>query len=381
MGPKIVVAGHIGVDITPVFPAAKRGSLSEILCPGKLIHMNEAVVCTGGAVCNTGLALKKIGADVRLVAKVGKDAFGDLLLEMLSRYDASGDIIVDESVSTAYTVVIAPPGIDRIFLHGPGANDSFCAEDLPDEVLVDAALIHYGYPPLMRRMYEAEGAELLKLCRRIHESGAAVSLDLAAVDPDSEAGKADWRAILTRVLPEVDFFVPSVEELCAMLDPHRYADWSARATGRDMTEILDIERDIRPLADEAMALGVKVLMLKCGAQGIYYRTAGRDLLRQIPERARLSVSDWADREGFQRSFVPECVRSGTGAGDTSISAFLYAMLKGFEPEHCVKLAAAEGASCVEAFDALSGIRTLEELEEKIRAGWKTGDEGAGFSEV
>ncbi len=39
-------------------------------------------------------------------------------------------------------------------------------------------------------------------------------------------------------------------------------------------------------------------------------------------------------------------------------------------EQCVSLAAAEGASCVEEFDALSGIKTLEELEAKIKSGWK-----------
>jgi hypothetical protein len=35
----------------------------------------------------------------------------------------------------------------------------------------------------------------------------------------------------------------------------------------------------------------------------------------------------------------------------------------------VQLAAAEGASCVEAYDALSGLRSFEELEARIDAGW------------
>lgn len=39
----------------------------------------------------------------------------------------------------------------------------------------------------------------------------------------------------------------------------------------------------------------------------------------------------------------------------------------------MRLAAAEGASCVEEFDALTGVRTLEELEQKIRSGWKQRD--------
>lgn len=369
MEKKIIVAGHISVDVTPVFPPGKKGKLSELLCPGKLIRMDEAVVHTGGVVSNTGLTLKKLGADVRLVAKTGTDALGDLLLGMLKKYGADQDIIRDETSSTSYTIVVAPPGTDRIFLHGPGANDSFCGSDLSQEILEDAALLHFGYPPLMKRMYENDGAELVKLCKRVHAAGAAMSLDLAAVDPDSEEGKADWRKILTNVIPQVDFFVPSVEELCFMLDRERYEEWERRAAGRDMTEILDVEKDIRPLADQVMELGAKVLMLKCGAPGIYYRTAGAEEIRKIPARVSLREEDWKDREGFQKSFVPERVMSGTGAGDSSIGAFLYAMLKGYPAEKCVQLAAAEGASCVEAFDAVGGIRTLAELEKKIESGW------------
>ena len=62
MEKKIVVAGHISVDITPVFQSSKKKSISQVLCPGKLIRTGEAVVYTGGVVSNTGLALHKMGA-------------------------------------------------------------------------------------------------------------------------------------------------------------------------------------------------------------------------------------------------------------------------------------------------------------------------------
>ena len=75
-------------------------------------------------------------------------------------------------------------------------------------------------------------------------------------------------------------------------------------------------------------------------------------------------------EGFQRSFVPRQVLSGTGAGDTTIAAFLTAVLDGYAPDKAFKLAAATGASCVEGYDALSGLKSFEELEKKIKAGWK-----------
>lgn len=45
------------------------------------------------------------------------------------------------------------------------------------------------------------------------------------------------------------------------------------------------------------------------------------------------------------------------------------MLEGKALEQCMHLAAATGASCVAAYDALSGLKPLKELEKKIEAGW------------
>ena len=67
-----MIAGHICLDITPVFPEKKVEAIEHFLTPGKLLHTKEAVVHTGGAVANTGLALKVLGANVSLVGKIGK---------------------------------------------------------------------------------------------------------------------------------------------------------------------------------------------------------------------------------------------------------------------------------------------------------------------
>jgi len=370
MRKKAIVAGHICVDITPVFPGNIKRSVQDLLQPGKLVHVGAADVHTGGAVANTGLAMKFFGTDTALMGKIGTDAFGGMILDMLRKNGADGDMIISPGLSTSYSVVLAIPGIDRIFLHNPGANDAFRSEDIPQARLNEAALLHFGYPPIMRSMYEQNGAELVRLLRRAHDAGCAVSLDLSAVDPDSDAGRADWQEILAQALPLVDFFVPSVEELCFMLDRPRYSAWQTRAAGRDITEILEPDRDIRPLADRCMQLGAKVLLLKCGKPGLYYRTAGAEVLSGIGAKAELDTAAWAGKEGFEKSFVPDRVLSGTGAGDTSIAAFLSSMLEGCPPEECIQLAAAAGASCVSAIDALSGLKPLEALRGRIRCGWK-----------
>ncbi len=367
---KVIAAGHICLDITPVFPGTGAEHLEDVLSPGKLVEVKEADVHTGGSVANTGLAMKILGADVTLMGKIGKDAFGDMILTVLKKYDAASGMLLSDDFSTSYSVVVAVPGIDRIFLHNPGANNAFRADDIPEDILKDVSLFHFGYPPIMKAMYEHDGAELVKLMQRMKAAGIATSMDMAAVDAASEAGKADWEKILRKVLPSVDFFVPSVEELCFMLDRGRFDEWQQRAGGGDITRFLDIDSDIKPLADKCMEFGAKVLLIKCGAPGIYYRTAGREALCQIGGDLMPEPEKWADLEGFERSYVPERIASGTGAGDTSIAAFLTAVLEGCTPDECLRLSVATGASCVASYDALSGLKTFDELREKIRQGWK-----------
>jgi sugar/nucleoside kinase (ribokinase family) len=360
---KVISAGHICLDITPVFPAEHRyDRIGDLLVPGSLIRMEAASVHTGGSVGNTGLALKKLGNDVTLLGKIGNDAFGSMVRNILSGYGAGG-LIVDEEGSTAYTVVLAVPGIDRIFLHNPGANDTFSAGDIPEEALDGAVLFHFGYPSLMKRMFGENGAELRKMFRRIRGKGIATSLDLAAVDPKSDAGKADWEAILRGVLPDVDFFVPSFEELCYILDRGCYDALSAK--GGNMTELEGIPQMADGLARKCLEMGCGAVLVKCGLSGMVWRTGSRERLAQTGERLRLDPGAWAEREGMQPCFRAETVRSATGAGDVSIAAYLTALMNGESPGNCVKLAAAEGAASVSGYDSLSGVLPLEELKQRI----------------
>ncbi len=292
---KVISAGHVCLDITPVFPEGHSYErVGDLLVPGKLIQMDAASVHTGGSVANTGLALKLLGNDVILLGKVGDDAFGMMVQRILADYGAGG-LIVDPDSSTSYSVVLAVPGIDRIFLHNPGANDTFSADDIPAEALEDAALFHFGYPPLMRRMYAGNGRELADLFRRVKARQIATSLDLAAVDAASEAGGADWARILSLALPHVDFFEPSFEELCFMLDRPRYEALSA--LGGDMTERPGILNDADRLAGQCLSMGCGAVLVKCGVSGMVYRTGSRARLRQVGSRLNLQTETWADRAG------------------------------------------------------------------------------------
>lgn len=84
---RIMVAGHISLDITPEFRNSGKQKFSELLMPGKLINVGPAKVSVGGAVSNTGLALKRLGAEAILTAKTGKDTFGKILEDVIKAAD------------------------------------------------------------------------------------------------------------------------------------------------------------------------------------------------------------------------------------------------------------------------------------------------------
>lgn len=363
---KIMVAGLIALDMTPEFKNQQVMQISELFRPGKLIEVGPMTIHTGGAVCNTGLALHKLGADVILSAKVGADEFGSLIRKEIAQAGCREKIKVVQEEATPYTLVLSPKGMDRFFLHNAGCNHTFSYEDIDFTEVAKVDHFHFGYPPLMREFYKNDGENLVKLFRKVKELGVTTSLDMVMIDPESEAGTCDWKKILEKVLPYVDFFVPSIEELASIIDPARYAEWLRRSGNRDITTEISLSKDIKPLAEQVMRMGAKVLLLKCGAAGMYLKTAPDKILNA----ALPSLKNWSDIDHFENSYQPDKLCCATGAGDTSIAAFLKAMLDGCTPYESLQYATATGACCVSTWDSISGLLPFEQLRAKIDQGWQ-----------
>ena len=363
MAKKIVSAGTICLDITPVFDQENPIELSQMFLPGKLREVGRAQVSAGGSVSNTGLAFKYFGSDVTIMAKAGDDCFGKMIMEIVDGYGVDNDIKISEGCDTAYSIVMAPPGVDRMFFHCSGANDTFSYEDIDFSIVEEADLFHFGYPTILKKLY-GNPQELIDIFKKAKELGTLTSLDLAVISEKSEAANVDWRGIFRKLLPYVDYFVPSVEELCFLIDRPRYKEWQKRANGGDVTEIINWQEDVRPLADELMRWGAKVVLIKCGTPGMYLRT-------NRSEHTKIAGEDlWEDIELYERSYRADRFCSATGAGDVSIAAFLTAVLRGYTPQRCLQLAAGAGACCVTAYDALGGLIPFDELIARIESGWE-----------
>ncbi|MBS7262314.1 MAG: carbohydrate kinase family protein [Eubacteriales bacterium] len=359
----IVVAGHICFDVIPGF--RKQGkTMEELFVPGKLINMDGCKCSTGGPVSNTGIALAILGQDVSLMGKIGNDMFGNAMLDLLKKGGFEKGMIKVDGENTSYTVVIVPPGYDRIFLHHTGANDTFVADDIDYDFVKQAKLFHFGYPPLMKKMYENDGRELVEIFKRVKALGVTTSLDMSLPDANSDSGKADWEKILSNLLPYVDIYMPSVEETMYMIARDEFVKLNNAAVGgHDILDALDL--NVLPeLGDKLIKLGAKVAVIKCGVRGYYVRTA-RDL-SGFGKAKPADIADWTNRELHEESFHVEHVAAATGSGDSSIAGFLAAFMNGETLEECMKVACAVGGENVQVFDALSGIKSWDETKNLMK---------------
>lgn len=364
-----VVAGHLCLEVIPDMSRSSREKFEVMFRPGRLLNVGPITFATGGAVSNTGLALNKLGIPAALMGRIGEDIFGEAIKGIIASHGAglTDTLIVDPHAVSSYTVIINPPGIDRIFLHCPSANDTFGAADIRYDLVAGARLFHFGYPPLMKRMYEDDGAELCAIYRRVKGMGLTTSLDMALPDVNSPAGSANWPAIVRGVLPYVDVFLPSIEEILYMLRRDTYNDLLARAGGAGILPQVSAAL-LHGLSDELIGLGVGIVGLKLGDRGLYVRTAGRSAIERMGRARPADAAAWADQELWAPCFQVD-VAGTSGSGDCTIAGFLSGLLRGMPPEHTVTAAVAVGACNVEQADTLSGVRPWGETMQRIAAGW------------
>ncbi|NLE44582.1 MAG: carbohydrate kinase family protein [Chloroflexi bacterium] len=364
-----IVAGHICLDVIPDLSALTGTELGALLRPGRLITVGPLTFSTGGAVSNTGIALNRLGICTRLMGKIGCDLLGGAVRDIVDQYgeNLADSMITDPKVSTSYTIIVNAPGVDRVFLHCPDANDTFGAGDVDYEAVGRARLFHFGYPPLMRRMFVDDGEELIEMLRRAKATGVTTSLDMALPDPASEAGRADWRVIVSRALPFVDIFLPSIEECLMMMRPGLYAELIARSDRGDLLSFVSGSL-LSDLSSELLGMGARIAGLKLGDRGLYLRTSSASSIESMGNARPRDAAQWADRELWGACFKAKLVGT-TGAGDATIAGFLAALLRNTSPEDALTAAVAVGGCNVEAADALSGVREWDETWQRVRSGW------------
>jgi len=350
---KVGFGTHVCVDLKPLLP--KLTDVSQLLVPNSLTQVGPLGISLGGLV-KGGVTASKLGLPAVICCPVGNDPLGRLTRDLIAQANpalADGVFTCRRGRADSSYSVVVEPGDDRNFWHRPGANDIVRVSDIPFERLADVCWMHLGYLNLMRQMWLDAGREMVKLLRRLKKMDIITSLDLTALDPESEAGKQNWRAILGNVLPHVDVFMPS------------FGDLKTFGFLRDGV----VEHRLRSLSvigENLLALGAAIAVIKLGKNGIYIRvTSDQKRLQVFSNFPQIQAA--AGREFIVPAYRVKAVAT-TGAGDRANAALISYLVIGEEIEKAARAGAACGAHSVSQLDPAKADPDRKTLERIIKRG-------------
>jgi sugar/nucleoside kinase (ribokinase family) len=274
-------------------------------------------------------------------------------------------MVVSNEAETAFSIVIAPPEVDRIFLESPGCNQIFDINHINFEMVSKARLFHFGYPPLMKQFFLNGGRQLTQMYSKIQKMGVVTSLDFSLPDPESESGKVNWQGILENTLPFVDIFVPSLEELMQVMMPQKFLEIQAACENSDFEDKVPFQL-VKELGKQMITLGVSILLIKMGKRGVYLCTGDVSQVN-IKLGNTLQNNHWTNQEILCNSYPAEHskIKNASGAGDTAIAAFLTSVLNADNVEIAIKYAAIAGRDSLYCENIFKGMTSWEELTHKI----------------
>jgi fructokinase len=99
----------------------------------------------GGAPANVAAAIAALGAQVDMAAKVGKDPFGQHLIELLQEMGVDTNwVIQDPNHFTTFAFVSLMEDGERDFYFNRGADGQLSSDDLAALQIKDYSIIHFG---------------------------------------------------------------------------------------------------------------------------------------------------------------------------------------------------------------------------------------------
>jgi fructokinase len=131
----------------------------------------------GGAPCNVLAMLTRLGHKTAFIGKVGNDFFGQQLREAILEVGIDADALSkDEEVHTTLALVHTAADGDRdfSFYRNPGADMMLTVADIPQVMLQDTKIFHFGTLSMTHENVREATKEAIRLAK---EAGALISFD------------------------------------------------------------------------------------------------------------------------------------------------------------------------------------------------------------
>jgi ribokinase len=283
-GPRIVVVGSYATGLTM--------RVDRLPSPGETLLAQGFRVDFGGKGSNQAVACARLGANASFVAKIGRDNFGDMALELYREEEVNADSVIRiPGAATGVGFIIVDAKGNNCITIDPGANDLLTAEEVSqsfDTVPSEAIVLTQLEIPV-----EAAAAAMEQGRKR----GALTILNPAPV-----------RVLPQSVLQMIDILTPNQTEAKVL-------------TGRSPDAAVAPDEVARDL----IGSGVKEIVMTLGGDGALIVTATSTL--HIPG-IKVTVSDT------------------TGAGDSFNAGLALALAHGAKLEDAVRFAVVTGGLAV-----------------------------------
>jgi ribokinase len=183
--PRVCVVGSFVIDL--VFKVKRRPG------PGETMLADDFGMFLGGKGFNQAIAARRLGADVGMVGRVGKDQFGDMFMAKLAQEGIdSSHVTRDPESGTAIASPVIDASGENSIIAAPRANMRVTPDDVraAEEQIAgaDVLMLQFEIPPAASRM----AAEIAR------EHDSTILLDPAPVEHGFE-----------RFAAPIDYIVPN----------------------------------------------------------------------------------------------------------------------------------------------------------------------------
>jgi ribokinase len=299
---RIVVVGSANIDITVYAPRLPN--------KGETIVGDSYTIGPGGKGANQAVAAARLGGNVSLVARIGKDNYGDTLIASLQKaaVDISHVVRDEKSLTGVAQITVASESGENTIVVAQGSNKNFS----PSDILAAEDLI--------------ASAQTLICSLEIPFKTVETALMLAhRYDVRSIVNPAPAQRIPSAVLKQISVLTPNQHEVAVVAG----------------------DLDCNPIvaAQTLLQEGAETVIVTMGAEGAVFFTAGEP-------GTPVAVP----------SFPVKNVVDTTGAGDCYSGALAVALTEGRTIAEAMAFAAHAAAISVTRKGAISSMPNRAELD-------------------
>jgi 2-dehydro-3-deoxygluconokinase len=291
---------------------------------GPLHEVNQYTRGLAGAETNVAIGLARLGFESGWASKVGNDSFGKYIIQRLKEENVNIDhVLVDGNYPTGFQlkskVIVGDPEV-QYFRKGSAASH-MGVNDFQKDYFLQACHMHMTGIPLalsyQMRDFAKYALEFMK------ENNKTVSFD-PNLRPSLWKSKKEMINETNEIAYQTDYFLPGLAE----------------------GEILTGFTDPQDIASFYLDKGVKLVIIKLGEDGAYYKTA--------------------NDEGIVKGYLVENVVDTVGAGDGFAVGVLSGLLENSSVEIAVMKGNAIGSLAVQSPGDHDGYPTSKQLEDYMK---------------